>query len=103
MDKPLAVPETKPTDGSAVVAAPYVDPFQAMYADKAPEFASIAARGSFSCQIFAELVHVHTAKKLNDTTEPQLELGTMKILAKQAVFGADLILAELASTNNRRV
>lgn len=114
MDNPLPIPEVKkPTPKVEPIAheaipsgAPvntYVDPFTAMYSGTNPDTAALAVRGEFSARFFASLLQAHTAKVLEDDTTPQVSEQKMRILAKQAVWGADLVLAELASTNNRRV
>lgn len=117
MDKPLPIPEVKKVApkvedlGTIVSAAPaeappakpYVDPFTEMYAGHSPDAVNIAARGDFSAQFFSALLQAHTTKVLENAEVPQISENQMRILAKQAVWGADLVLAELASTNNRRV
>jgi hypothetical protein len=88
---------------SVEVAAPYKDPFQEMYEGKNEDLQKISARGSFASSIYAQLVGVRTSYVLGKEEINDLSLDQYKMIAKQAVYGADILLAELARTNNRRV
>ena len=87
----------------SVPEKPYVDPIKAMYETAEFTAETLDIRGKFSCEVYCHLIAAHKQKALQDPETPQLTLDKMRILAKEAVFSADVLLQELAASHNRRI
>lgn len=85
------------------MTAPIVDPIGDLNAGKGPDLGAITTRGQFASQIYSGLMATNTAYVLSkDSMAAQVNVESMKVMAKQAVAAADLLLSELVNSDARR-